>query len=144
LRPPPSPLCASVVNTKVPGPTPHQMNRDLVCGGFRVPDDRIPMMRRLSAFLTIVLSLSCTRETPQPPPVATTSSAESSHEGGRLVRRLEGNVKTLNYLLQQTEDERQVLALLYDPLIDLDQNLTPIPGVAARWYVLDGGKTYVL
>lgn len=98
-------------------------------------------MRRL-AILTIVLSLACTRETPQPPP--TTSSAESSHDGGRLVRRLEGNVKTLNYLLQQTEDERQVLALLYDPLIDLDQNLTPIPGVAARWEVLDSGKTYVL
>jgi peptide/nickel transport system substrate-binding protein len=60
------------------------------------------------------------------------------------VRRLEGDVKTLNYLLQQTEDERQVLSLIYDPLIDLDQNLTPIPGVAARWEVLDGGKTYVL
>ena len=37
-----------------------------------------------------------------------------------------------------------MLALLYDPLIDLDQNLVPIPGLAARWDVLDGGKTYVL
>ena len=91
-------------------------------------------MRRVAAFLTIVLALACRRETPQPPPVVTTSSAESaSRDGGRLVRRLEGNVKTLNYLLQQTEDERQVLALLYDPLIELDQNLAPIPGVAARW-----------
>jgi peptide/nickel transport system substrate-binding protein len=99
-------------------------------------------MRRLAAIVLLVLSLACTRETPQPPP--TTSSAESSHEGGRLVRRLEGNVTTLNYLLQQTEDERQVLSLLYDPLIDLDQNLVPIPGVTASWEVLDGGKTYVL
>jgi peptide/nickel transport system substrate-binding protein len=101
-------------------------------------------MRRVAAVL-IVLSLACGRETPQPPPVATTSSAESvNRDGGRLVRRLESNVNTLNYLLQQTEDERQVLALLYDPLIELDQNLTPTPGVAARWEVLDGGKTYVL
>ena len=60
------------------------------------------------------------------------------------MRRLEGDVKSLNYLLQQTEDERQVLSLIYDPLIDLDQELTPVPGVAARWEVLDGGKTYVL
>ena len=102
-------------------------------------------MRRLSIVLAALFALTCTRETPQRPPVATTSSAATtSHEGGRLVRRLEGSVKTLNYLLQQNDDERQVLALLYDPLIDLDQNLTPIPGVAARWEVLDGGKTYVL
>lgn len=102
-------------------------------------------MRRLTAFLALVLALACRRETLQPPPVATTSSAESgSREGGRLVRRLEGHVKTLNYLLQQNDDERQVLALLYDPLIELDQNLNPIPGVAARWDVLDGGRTYVL
>jgi peptide/nickel transport system substrate-binding protein len=102
-------------------------------------------MRRFAIIPAVLLSLACGRETPQPPPVATTSTAQSaSHDGGRLVRRLEGSVKTLNYLLQQTDDERQVLALLYDPLIDLDQNLNPIPGVAARWEVLDGGKTYVL
>lgn len=89
-----------------------------------------------------VLAWACKPETPQPPTPPPANNA--THEGGRLLRRLEGNVMTLNYLLQQTEDERQVLALLYDPLIDLDQNLTPIPGVAASWEVLDGGKTYVL
>ena len=95
--------------------------------------------------LAVLLSLACRRETPQPPPVVTTTSAEGvNREGGRLVRRLEGDVRTLNYLLQQTEDERQVLAFLYDPLIEFDQNLMPIPGTAARWEVLDGGKTYVL
>lgn len=99
-------------------------------------------MRRVAVVLLIVLSLACTRETPAPPPPVKAPTTPS--DGGRLVRRLEGDVKTLNYLLQQTEDERQVLSLLYDPLIDLDQNLMPIPGVAMRWEVLDGGKTYVL
>jgi peptide/nickel transport system substrate-binding protein len=101
-------------------------------------------MRRLAAASLIVLALACTRETPAPPPAAVQQATQATHEGGVLVRRLEADVKTLNYLLQQSEDERQVLSLLYDPLIDLDQNLAPIPGVAARWDVLDGGKTYVL
>jgi peptide/nickel transport system substrate-binding protein len=101
------------------------------------------MRRRVAAALLIVLSLTCRRETPAPPPPPRPVTFQPD-DGGRLVRRLEGDVKTLNYLLQQTEDERQVLSLLYDPLIDLDQSLAPIPGVAASWDVLDGGKTYVL
>lgn len=103
-------------------------------------------MRRIAVIASIVLSLACRRETPQPPPplTSTDSTAETTADGGRLVRRLEGNVRTLNYLMQQTEDERQVLSLLYDPLLDLDRNLAPIPGIAARWEVLDGGKTYIL
>jgi peptide/nickel transport system substrate-binding protein len=103
-------------------------------------------MRRIAAALFTVLLLACRRETPQPPtpPAQTTTTAAATSDGGRLVRRLEGDVKTLNYLLQQTEDERQVLSLLYDPLVELDQNLAPIPGVATRWDVLDDGKTYVL
>ena len=99
-------------------------------------------MRRLVVVVTI-LSLACGREKPQAPPEPT-STARPALGSGRLVRRLEGDVKTLNYLLQQTEDERQVLSLLYDPLIELDQDLTPVPGVAARWDVLDEGKTYIL
>ena len=101
-------------------------------------------MRRVVAVSLLLLSLACKRETPAPPPPPVQPAVATPTDGGRLVRRLEGDVKTLNYLLQQTEDERQVLSLLYDPLIDLDQNLMPIPGVAARWEVLDGGKTYVL
>jgi peptide/nickel transport system substrate-binding protein len=101
------------------------------------------MLSRIAAAFLIVLSLACTRETPAPPPPPAQPVAKPS-DGGRLVRRLEGDVKSLNYLLQQTEDERQVLSLLYDPLIELDQELAPVPGVAARWEVLDGGKTYVL
>lgn len=102
-------------------------------------------MRRIAAAFFTVLLLACRRETPQPPPPPTQTTTQTSADaGGRLVRRLEGDVKTLNYLLQQTEDERQVLSLLYDPLIELDENLAPIPGLAARWEVLDGGKTYML
>lgn len=99
-------------------------------------------MRRAVVFT--ILWLGCSGETPH---TAGRTVPETTRptidDNGRLVRRLEGDVKTLNYLLHQTEDERQVLSLLYDSLIDLDQNLQPIPGVAERWEVLDGGKTYI-
>ena len=101
-------------------------------------------MRRVAVLLVLLLSFAACvkKEKPQPPPPAPPKA--ESRDGGRLVRRLVSGVNTLNYLLQVSEDERQVLAFLYDPLIDLDRNLQPVPGLAASWEVLDGGRTYVL
>src|SRR5690349_12373734 len=99
-------------------------------------------MRRVVASLVILLALAaCPKETPAPPVTAT---HVENRDGGRVVRRIRGDVETLNYVLQTLEEERQVLAYLYDPLIDLDENLNPIPGTATRWEVQDAGKTYVL
>jgi peptide/nickel transport system substrate-binding protein len=107
-----------------------------------------PVTRKLAPLL-LVLSLlgACDREKPVPPPPAptTTRAADTGpRAGGRLVRRLESDVNTLNPLLQSTEDERQVLQYLFDPMIDFDQNLEPVAGTIARWEILDGGRTYVL
>lgn len=101
-------------------------------------------MRRVAVLLVLLLSFAACvkKEKPQPPPPAPPKA--ESRDGGRLVRRLVSGVNTLNYLLQVSEDERQVLAFLYDPLIDLDRNMQPVPGLAASWEVLDGGRTYVL
>lgn len=105
---------------------------------------------RKSATLLLLASLlgACDREKPAPPPPpapTTTQATETGPRvGGRLVRRLEADVNTLNPLLQSTEDERQVLQYLFDPMIDFDQNLEPIAGTIAKWEILDGGKTYVL
>ena len=60
------------------------------------------------------------------------------------MRRLETEVKTLNYILHTEEDERQVLSMLYEPLVAFDQNLMPIPGLATKWEIGDGGKSYTL
>lgn len=103
----------------------------------------------ISLAVPLLLLAGCTRpETPQPPTstsstTATTSSGEA-HMGGRLVRRLEGDVHTLNYLLQGTDDERQVLQYIYDPLIDFDDKLEPIPGVVTKWEIVDGNRSYIL
>lgn len=107
-------------------------------------------MRRSAGSLLLLALLAllpgCRRETPQPPQQQPTTTAQPSgpQDGGRLVRRVLADVETLNYVLQTTEEERQVLAYLYDPLIDFDQNLEPIPATAQRWEVLDEGKVYVL
>jgi peptide/nickel transport system substrate-binding protein len=99
--------------------------------------------RAASAFAAAVLfAFACTRETPRP--THTAAAGDDGQDGGRVVRRLESDVATLNYVLHTTEDERQVLELLYEPLIDFDQNLNPIPGTATKWEIEDGGKTYVL
>lgn len=98
---------------------------------------------RVVVSILLALALSCARETPQPPPPPPPApAAPEPVDGGRLVRRLETDVRSLNYLLQTTEDERQVLALIYDPLIEFDQTLSPIPATAASWEVLDDGRTY--
>lgn len=107
-------------------------------------------MRRTLASLLLLAALlaGCRRETPAPPPPAPKKAATPVQtgpvDGGRVTIRLESDPETLNAVLQTTEDERQVLSFLHDPLIDFDKNAKPIPATAARWEVLDGGKTYVL
>lgn len=101
-------------------------------------------MRRLLAPLLLAFALACTRETPAPAPPKKAAPEEMPQDGGRVVLRLESDVASLNYVLHTTEDERQVLSFLHDPLIALDRNLNPIPATAARWEMLDGGLTYVL
>jgi peptide/nickel transport system substrate-binding protein len=100
-------------------------------------------MRRTLAALILALSIACTRETPAPVAPAKSPAPAAPRDGGRLLLRLEGPLTTLNYLLHTTEDERQVLSFLYEPLVAFDQNLTPVPATAKSWEVLDGGRTYV-
>lgn len=100
-------------------------------------------MSRLAVFL-LALFFACAKETPAPPPAPPPQKQSGPVDGGRVTIRLESDVETLNAVLQTSEDERQVMAFLHDPLIDLDENANPIPATAARWEVLDGGRTYVL
>jgi ABC-type transport system substrate-binding protein len=101
-------------------------------------------MRRFTLVAFAVLVCACAKETPAPPAAPAKPQPAVTRDGGRLVRRLEGDPKTLNYLLQTSEDESQVLSLLHDRLVDLDRNMRPVAGLAARWELVDGGKTYVL
>lgn len=111
------------------------------------------VIRRLYTLLIVVCVLlpGCRRETAVPPTQTATTATTATTPvetgpivGGRLVRRLETDVTTLNVLLQSSEDDRQVLQYLFDPLIDFDANLEPIAGTVVRWEITDGGRSYVL
>lgn len=84
-------------------------------------------------------ALACSREASHdatPPPRLTTPA--------RVAVRIDADVKTLNYVLHTEEAERVVLSFIYEPLIALDGNLNPIPGLAAEWHVSDDHRTYTL
>ncbi|HUP59335.1 MAG TPA: ABC transporter substrate-binding protein [Thermoanaerobaculia bacterium] len=100
-------------------------------------------MRRLAPLLALLL-LACPRETPQPPAPAPRKTVTAPQDGGRLVRRIENDIETLNYVLHTGEEERQVLTYLYDPLIALDQSLNPAPGIATKWEITEGNRVYTL
>jgi peptide/nickel transport system substrate-binding protein len=102
------------------------------------------MLRRPIFIIAVLALIACRRETPAPVTPPPAPAAQQPVEGGRLTRRLESNVETLNYVLHTTDDERQVLAYVYDPLVEVDQELRPIPGLAARWLISDDLTTYTL
>jgi peptide/nickel transport system substrate-binding protein len=101
-------------------------------------------MRRAALALLIIFAAACRRETARPPAPAPRPVTNAPRDGGRLTRRIENDVKTLNYILHDLEEERQVLAYIYEPLIAFDQNLSPIPCLATKWEISDGGRTFTL
>ncbi|MGA7616397.1 MAG: ABC transporter substrate-binding protein, partial [Thermoanaerobaculia bacterium] len=62
--------------------------------------------------------------------------------GGTVYRRLEGDVHSLNPLLTTSAYEKDVLSYLFLGLVDIDQNLRVIPGLAESWDISSDGKLY--
>ncbi|HYI11118.1 MAG TPA: ABC transporter substrate-binding protein [Thermoanaerobaculia bacterium] len=97
-----------------------------------------------SAVVVLLLSLlACRGEQPAPAHAPSDAPAKKPVEN-RITRRLESDVATLNYVLHTSEYERYVLEYLYDPLVDLDRNLQPVPGLARSWEVSPDGRAYTL
>lgn len=101
-------------------------------------------MRRAWLLVVLLLALACRRETVRPEPQPAPAPRNESSDRGHLVRRLESDVRTLNYVLHGTDDEHQVLAYLYDPLVAVNENLEPVPATAARWQISEDRRTYTL
>src|SRR5215212_5504656 len=95
-------------------------------------------------FALTALLFACRPEQPATPAAPSKPVQAAPHTGGQLTRRLESDVNTLNYVLQTTDYERNVLAYLYEPIVDLDADLRPIPGAASKWEISPDQKTYTL
>ena len=57
--------------------------------------------------------------------------ASTPRSGGTVIRRLDSECKTLNWVLYTTAYEKFILRHIYDPLIDYDQNGNLVPVLAA-------------
>jgi peptide/nickel transport system substrate-binding protein len=90
--------------------------------------------------IALLLVVACTNERP----LSTASSAEETtpQDGGTLVRRLSGDVVTLNPVLANSLWDRYVDFYLFTPMVNFDSNLQVIPGLADKWEISDDGKQY--
>jgi peptide/nickel transport system substrate-binding protein len=67
----------------------------------------------------------------------TAVTSDSPRSGGTVIRRLEGEPKTLNWLMTTTADENYIMLYLYDPLIYWDENLEYVNCLASGYEVSD-------
>jgi peptide/nickel transport system substrate-binding protein len=101
--------------------------------------------RRIVPLLALlIVSLSCSRERPVSRTTAAAPAVESTdpEEGGTLVRRLDTDIVTLNPVLATSKYDRYLNFYLFTPLVYLDQNLRPIPGLATSWDISPDGLRY--
>jgi peptide/nickel transport system substrate-binding protein len=89
-------------------------------------------------FLLLTTGITCAHE-PARAPLATT---EEPQDGGTLLRRLEDDVNSLNPIRTANVSERYVAQYLFTPLVYLDAQMHPVPGIARTWSISDDRLTY--
>ncbi len=80
-------------------------------------------------------------------PVQTTSAAalpddDTPRSGGTLNRRIDLDIVTVNPVISTSRYDRYVAQYLFTPLIHLDRDLKPAPGLATSWEISDDGRVY--
>jgi peptide/nickel transport system substrate-binding protein len=100
-------------------------------------------MRRILAFAVLLLVVCCAREQKVPESTQTTATADDTpRDGGTLVRRLDTDVVGLNPIIASSRYDRYVEAYLFTPVVQIDKNLQPAPGLAEEWEISDDGLLY--
>src|SRR5437588_9285287 len=96
-------------------------------------------VKRFLAVLLLVVA--CRNERPLPP-VAPSPDQNTPQDGGTVVRRLDFDITTLNPVMAQSDLDRRVDFYLFTPMVHLDIDLQPIPGLAQKWEISSDGKQY--
>ena len=97
-------------------------------------------MKRLIAL--VLLAVACRNERPLPPVAPPIIDLSKPQDGGTVVRRLDLDVTTLNPVMAQTDNDRRVDFFLFTPMVQLDEDLDPAPGLATKWETSEDGKEY--
>jgi len=100
---------------------------------------RRPLLLLLFA-ATALSAFSCKREAPPAP--AAVEDETTPQDGGTIIRRLSGDVSTMNPIMSGSRYERLVDYFVFWPLLHLDANLLPAPGIAEKWEITPDGKRY--
>ena len=95
------------------------------------------MRWRIPAVVLVLAALAC-----GPAERRNGGGPETPVEGGRLVRHLGTDIETLNFVLHDLQAEKFVLSYIHDPLLEFNQELEIVPGVAETWEVSDDGKVW--
>jgi peptide/nickel transport system substrate-binding protein len=98
------------------------------------------MWRRIGTLALLAFALACAR--PESPVEEPAQAPEVPVDGGVLVRHLDADVGTLNLVMHSTQSEKLVLSYLYDPLVDFNQKLEVIPGLATEWSVSPDNRVW--
>lgn len=98
---------------------------------------------RFRPLIALLFCLACQRdERPAETATANAVADDIPVDGGTLYRRLDVDVVTLNPAVSTTRNDRLVAQYIFTPVLHLDRNLQPIPGLADSWDVSDDGLTY--
>lgn len=93
--------------------------------------------------LCVALFAACSNERPAARSATDTAVDDSKpQDGGTIIRRLPSDVGTLNPVLASTRYDHYVVDLLFSPVVELDADLLPAPGLADKWEVSPDGKLY--
>ena len=93
--------------------------------------------------LLLLAVVACTNERPLPT-VSTSDDLKKPQEGGTVIRRLQGDIATLNPVMAQSVNDRQVDYYLHTPMVHFDTNLSATPGLAEKWEISSDGRLYTL
>ena len=104
---------------------------------------RSALVHALLLSLLLIGSNGCRRERDAAVSTATADAAATPQEGGTLVRRIEADVDTLNMALIGSGPEKQVLSFIHDALVDVNERLELIPGIAEKWEISEDKRSYI-
>ncbi len=98
---------------------------------------------RVAFALSLLLFGACSKEGPVQP-LAPIPDDTTPVDGGTVIRRLEGDVKTLNPVLIESKYDHYVASYLFTPLLQLDSNLLPTTtgSLTDKYEISADGKEY--
>lgn len=98
---------------------------------------------RYTVFALLILLVACSgkKEDPAQEPSGNVAVDGNPRIGGTIIRHLESECKTLNWVLTTTAYENYVLRYLYENLLDYDENMKIVPVLAESYEVSDDHLT---